>query len=931
MTPERHARVKELFLQACRRAAAERASFLAAECGADTDLRTCVEELLAQYSGEASDAATATQPSAAASSGPAVAAHDKREAGSRPRLETGALIAGRYRIVALLGEGGMGEVYRAEDLQLRQTVALKFLPALFAHDPAWLRRFRQEVRLAREVTHTNVCRVYDLGVAGGECFISMEYVDGENLKMLLSRIGRLPLDKALQIARQLCAGLAAAHAKNVLHRDLKPANIMLDGRGDVRITDFGLAATHEDIRGAEVLAGTPAYMAPEQLAGQEVSVRSDIYALGLVLYELFTGKSAFHADSFAEYARIKGDSRPTPPSRLIEEIDPAVERVILACLEPKPEDRPPHVLAVAAALPGSDLLAAALAAGETPSPELVAAASVHEALGTRWALFGLAAFALLLTTAVLLTPLAHPLQQPPAAKSPQVLAERAREILRDLRPAELRDEASGFLDHARWIGTAGMTLKRPVLRYAIAGDDHLVYWYRAGAGPLTPVNAANVLFWGARVTPVDPPPTEPGMATVVLEPGGQFLGLEIVASPDETTTPPAPAGDWPALLARAGLDVAALSPCPSQTVPRVPHDVRYAWRGRHPAEAAMTIRIEAAERAGRPVFLALLDDPQGNEPTDDSDSPTVRGWVIDYGWKALLAISILVALPLARVNLQRGRSDLHGASRLAVFVYVVRLVSWLLQAQHTTRINDELTLLVFALIGGLVEVLLVWLFYVALEPYARRYWPHLLVAWSRVLRGQARDPLVGSEVLLGAVLGAGWAVTQALERPLTGWLGLTARSTVRADAYFAGLLSTRYALAGDLDILCSSIYQGLAFLLLLVLLRRLLRRPLAAGVVGTLLMAVLLVPRGSNPWVSWPLIGAGGVGLLVWFMLRHGLLTVVTGLFVALVLARAPLTMRLDTWYADLSVVAIALSGAVALYGFFTARAVEDRGPRMVR
>src|SRR2546428_4767569 len=161
----------------------------------------------------------------------------------------GTLLAGRYRIVGLLGRGGMGEVYRADDLKLRRPVALKFLPQGLEREPVRLSRFLNEVRLALKVTHPNVCRVHDIGEADGQHFLSMEYVDGEDLASLLRRIGHLPKEKAIQIARQLCAGLSAAHEMGVLHRDLKPANVMIDGRGRTRITDFGLAALADGIGG----------------------------------------------------------------------------------------------------------------------------------------------------------------------------------------------------------------------------------------------------------------------------------------------------------------------------------------------------------------------------------------------------------------------------------------------------------------------------------------------------------------------------------------------------------------------------------------------------------------------------------------------------------------------------------------------------------
>ena len=212
----------------------------------------------------------------------------------------------------------------------------------------------------------------------------MEYVDGEDLASLLRRIGRLPGDKAVEIARQLCAGLAAAHDRGVLHRDLKPGNVMLDGRGRVRITDFGLAIRADDDKGGTEVGGTPAYMAPEQLAGKGASVQSDLYALGLVLYELFTGRKAFEAATLADWRRKHSEEQPTAPSTVTPGLEPAVERAILRCLEKDPGQRPRSAAAVAAALPGGDPLAAALAAGETPSPEMVAAAGSdegHEARG----------------------------------------------------------------------------------------------------------------------------------------------------------------------------------------------------------------------------------------------------------------------------------------------------------------------------------------------------------------------------------------------------------------------------------------------------------------------------------------------------------------------------------------------------------------------
>lgn len=217
--------------------------------------------------------------------------------GKAPRdsLEPGAIIAGRYRIAELLGAGGMGEVFRARDLVLEEDVAVKFLPEGRANDEGFMRRFVNEVRLARQISHPSVCRVHDIGEVDGRAFLSMEYIDGEDLASLLRRIGRLPPEKAYELAQQLCAGLSELHEAGLLHRDLKPANLMIDGQGRLKLADFGLAAIRDELRVHEYGDGTPAYMAPEQLDGREVSQRSDIYALGVVLYELLSGRHPYEA------------------------------------------------------------------------------------------------------------------------------------------------------------------------------------------------------------------------------------------------------------------------------------------------------------------------------------------------------------------------------------------------------------------------------------------------------------------------------------------------------------------------------------------------------------------------------------------------------------------------------------------------------------
>ena len=299
---------------------------------------------------------------------------------------------------------------------------------------AALARFRNEVRIARQVSHPNVCRVYDIGFIDGFHFLSMEYLDGEDLASLIRRIGRLPQDKAIEFARKICAGLAAAHDRGVLHRDLKPANIMIDGRGQVRITDFGLAALAQEVALGDIRSGTPAYMAPEQKAGKEVTTRSDLYSLGLTLHEMFTGKRRSETQS--------------SPSEIVKDLDPAVERVILRCLEEDPKRRPSSALNVAMALPGGDPIAAALAAGETPSPEMVAASGEKEGFSPRTAVLCFIAGMVLLVASTVLRAAYTELIAPTRAQvdiPPEALAYRAQDILKQLGYTEPpQSTAHGF-------------------------------------------------------------------------------------------------------------------------------------------------------------------------------------------------------------------------------------------------------------------------------------------------------------------------------------------------------------------------------------------------------------------------------------------------------------------------------------------------------
>ena len=246
----------------------------------------------------------------------------------------------RYEILASAGHGSMGNVYKARDRETGETVALKLLKPEIASDQAMMDRFKNELLFARKITHKNVCRVYEFNRLGGVAYTSMEFVEGESLRSVLNRFGGLPQRKAVDLALQICSGLKEAHAQGIVHRDLKPENVMIDAQGNVKIMDFGIARSMEaGTRLTGSMVGTPAYMAPEQVGGKPVDYRTDIYSLGLMLYEMFTGSPAFRADNPVAVALKQMREEPPLPREVEPNVPVSAERIILKCLEKEPERR----------------------------------------------------------------------------------------------------------------------------------------------------------------------------------------------------------------------------------------------------------------------------------------------------------------------------------------------------------------------------------------------------------------------------------------------------------------------------------------------------------------------------------------------------------------------------------------------------------------
>jgi predicted Ser/Thr protein kinase len=804
----------------------------------------------------------------------------------RPRADDaqfapGTIIAGRYRVASILGAGGMGEVYRAEDTKLGQTVALKFLPARLARDPLLLGRLHEEVRLGRQVTHPNVCRIYDIGEADGAHFVAMEYIDGEDLGRLLKRIGRLAHDKAVDIARGIAAGLMAAHAKGILHRDLKPANVMIDSHGDPRIMDFGLALGTDQDDGT--ISGTPAYMAPEQLSGEPATTQSDLYSLGLVMYELFTGKRAHSARTMPERLRDITSGIRTP-SDIVRDMDPAVERTILRCLSNEPADRPASVRDVIKALPGGDPLQAALAAGETPSPGLVAAAGTAGSLrrATAWTLLAIVLAALGVVVAGTYRFGASAYVS--LSKSPAVLAERASTTLRTLGIPEQPFTEYRYVLQRQYLRRLVRDTSRPALERLRGAFPIIVFRTVEGAQPQPP-DLNEVV-------------QRPGTTVTLLDPEGRLFSL--------TALPPQPwparTLDWQPLLASAGLDARTLTPAATSLVPPVATDTHVAWSGRA-GDGVTPIHVEAGAWRGTPVFFRIT------EPSEEFNALPGGRNPFRIVTSMLLVVVILIGALLAWRNLRLRRGDRASALRVAGVIFVIELIAGLLGVHHQPSGMHELELLRRVLGEALLWSAIAFMLYLALEPFVRRRWPELLIASTRLVSGNYRDAMVGRDVLIGVAAG----VLQCVVIFAAMWVAaLQEKVSMPAIGSLRVLNGPRFGAADVAAAFSSGAIQGFAMIVVLVAFGIVLRHRLwaAAATAGVFLAAYATARDGLT--VANVIITV----MMVTIIARYGLLAAMMAQATYLCLYRYPLFTTAE-WY-SLSPLPLLVMAVLTLWAFHT-------------
>lgn len=848
----------------------------------------------------------------------------------RIRFAPGQVLAGRYRIVNQLGKGGMGEVYRADDLALGQPVALKFLPPSFTHDPDRLACFRKEVASARKVSHPNVCRVYDIAEHDGQPFLTMEYIDGEDLASLLRRIGRLPEDKAAEISRQLCAALGAVHEQDLLHRDLKPANVMLDGRGRVRLTDFGLAAVAEGVPHEDIRSGTPMYMAPEQLEGTAVTARSDLFALGLVLYEIFTGKKAFPANSRQELERQYAEATPSKPSSYVSGLDPAAEQIILRCLEPEPRNRPRSAHEVLAALPGGDPLEAARAAGQVPSPALVAEAGGTGSIPT-WVgalllggiLAGLVLFAWLTDHTGLHRRL--PL------KDPTYLRGKAQKLLEDLGYPAPADFAEGILaDHEtlykardKQEGWQGLQTGRPAV---------LFYWYRHSLWPLVQRKSPNdILGYGipGMVTGLEPPlgsGEKKGEALVILDGHGRLIELHARPPLGSNTVSEQV---WSLLIKEAGLDTCCLAKVEPERDTGAFVQEHLARTGEAPERPGHLLSIEAGFRDGQPVYFWVGEKGTADRMTVEDIPPDIGTQLSEYVYAGIRLAALTVGAWLAWRNFRSGLTNLSGALRLALVYVGAYLLMWLFMAHHVANLADEWAILTAAVGLALVNGLTLFLIYLALEPSVRRLRPECVIGWNRLLEGRWRDPLVGRDVLIGGLFGVIWALLTPVRRTLV--------PEILGQPFLPYPIWMPPLTQGPLGPIFAYVwvpifFQLLEFFLLVVVYLLTRRLSVAAGVWGlfwTVRWSLFLgaeLPGSAVALAAILALAALAAGLAVLTLLRFGLLAFVAFGAFGFILIDLPITLDRQAWYLPTSLCVLTLLSGLAVYAFFISKREDKRG-----
>ena len=572
--------------------------------------------------------------------------------------------------------------------------------------------------------------------------------------------------------------------------------------------------------------------------------------------------------------------------------------------------RPASALAVAAALPGGDPLAEALAAGETPSPEMVAAAGEGEGLSPAVAVSLLLAVLAGIAVFAVLTLRSSALEGLRPEYSPEVLAQKAKDTIQRLRfTAPMADDAygldwdSGFLDDVNknnksvdWDQV--LSQKPPVL----------MFWYRCSPAPLTGLEFHDDLLTPGMVYPDDPPPLDPGMIEVRLDSYGLLQYFKRVPPRRLEAGQSMPVVDWSALFAAAGLEMVQFQPTEPLWTAVTASDARVAWLG----TGKRPLRVEGASLRGHAVYFDIIRP--WNRPSGQNGEETSMQEMVTFSILGLLLLVVCVgAALLARRNLAQQRGDRRGAFRLAFFIFCVQMLLWLTRGHLAASFGTFGSFLV-ALCTSVFYGVVIWTVYIALEPYVRRRWPQILISWSSLLIGRARDPVVGRDVLIGATAGSGVLLIGALadlwKRHLGGWTPNLDNSEVLAGA--RGTLAT--CLSGG----SHAIRETLFFFFLIFLLRVVLRNQWLAAAAFALIFAAVNLGSASHPILNGvtSFLILGGLAFVV---LRWGILAMAVAFLVSNLIGNAPFTAHSSAWYFPSAVFMLACAVALTAWAFRTA------------
>ena len=589
---------------------------------------------------------------------------------------------------------------------------------------------------------------------------------------------------------------------------------------------------------------------------------------------------------------------------------------MLRCLDKNPAVRPVSAISVAARLPGGDPLAAALAAGETPSPAMVAAAGESAGLRPRVATACLAGFFVLMAAVVALVSQYGITRIVPLDYPPDVLANKAQEMIGRFGYTEKpRDTAYGLSWNSEYIAYVGRTDKSPN-RWAAVREGReaaIEFWYRTSPRYLAAHEYFGSGVANGRVGIDDPSEREPGQQKVWLSSSGRLLRFEAVPPPVEPPQKaPVPIVNWQSLFEAGGLDIAAFKPADPMWAPPAWGDARAAWIETAPVGAEAATRIEAAAWRGQPIFFRVINawTPGQGQSTP---APTMASRVTQALVIGFIAAMVIGAIVLARYNLAHGRGDLRGASRLAVFVCAMILTGWAIEASHVAA-WWEVPLFILGFSYALFAAAAVWCLYVALEPFIRKLWPHTIISWSRLLAGRLADPLVGRDLLVGLMCGALFSLSIWGELALRTAYGF---SPFPKQTGLDALLGSRFIASSAIAYSYSAIVNTLGLFVVVFLLRLLLRRDWLAG--GALVLFGAVGSLTTSTDLSLVTAGFNLVTLLVFvtLLLRFGLVAITVANFVSASLTTAfPISAEFSRWYGGGTVVVLLAFSALAVYGY---------------